>query len=101
MGAVMNTHVSKNMRMSRQYVADGGNLAEEVISTICTAKAFGIQKALADIYETYIDKSNKADNVSAIWRGAGFATFFFVPYSAYSLAFSFGTTLVNEGYGQK
>ena len=98
MGAVMNTHVSKNMWMSRQYVADGRNLAEEVISTICTAKAFSTQKALADIYDTYIDKSNKADNVSAIWCGTGFATFVFVPYSAYSFAFSFGTTLVNENY---
>jgi ATP-binding cassette subfamily B (MDR/TAP) protein 1 len=101
MGAVMNRHVSKYMQMSRQYVADGGNLAEEVISTICTAKAFGTQKALADIYDTHIDKSNKADNGSAIWRGTGFATFFFVPYSAYSLAFSFGTTLINEGHGQE
>lgn len=97
----MNRHISKHMQRSRQCVADGASLAEEVISSICTAKAFGIQQALADIYDTHIDQSNKADNAFAIWRGAGFATFFFVPYSAYGLAFSFGTTLINEGHGQE
>ena len=86
--------------MSRQHISDAGSLAEEVISTIRTAQAFGTQEALAEIYDTHIDKSKKVDSSAAVWHGAGLACFFFVIYSAYGLAFSFGTTLINEGHGQ-
>jgi len=87
------------MQMSRQFISDSGSLAEEVISTIRTAQAFGTQKALADIYDTHINKSKHVDSQAAVWHGAGLAAFFFVIYSAYALAFSFGTTLINEGHG--
>ena len=96
----MNKFVSKYMQLSRQYVSEGGSLAEEVISTIRTAKAFGTQNALAKIYETNIDKSLKVDGKGAVWNGFGLAFFFFIIYSGYGLAFSFGTTLLNEGHGQ-
>jgi ATP-binding cassette, subfamily B (MDR/TAP), member 1 len=96
----MNKARSKYMRISRQYISDSGSLAEEVISTIRTAQAFGTQKALANIYDIHIDKAKNADNQSAIWRGGGLAVFFFILYSAYGLAFSFGSTLINEGHGQ-
>jgi ATP-binding cassette subfamily B (MDR/TAP) protein 1 len=96
----MNKFVSKYMQMSRQYISEGGSLAEEVISTIRTAQAFGTQKALADIYDTHVDKSRKVDGKAAVWHGCGLAAFFFVIYAAYALAFSFGTTLINEGHGQ-
>jgi ATP-binding cassette, subfamily B (MDR/TAP), member 1 len=98
-GALMNKARSKYMQISRQHVSDGGSVAEEVISTIRTAQAFGTQQALANIYDTHIDKAKKADDKSAIWRGGSLATFFFILYSAYGLAFSFGTTLINEGHG--
>ena len=100
MGAVMTKVMSRYVRMSRQYIADGGSFAEEVISTIRTAQAFGSQKVLADLYDTHIEKSKKANTKAAFWRGGGLAVFFFVLYSAYALAFSFGTTLINEGHGQ-
>jgi ATP-binding cassette subfamily B (MDR/TAP) protein 1 len=100
MGAVMNKFVSRYTQMSRQHVSDGGSLAEEVISNIRTAQAFGTQKALADIYDTYIDQSKKADGRIAVMNGAGLATFFFILYSSYGLTFSFGTTLINEGRGR-
>ena len=38
------------------------------------------------------------DNKAAMWHGGGLAVFFFVIYSAYALAFDFGTTLINEGH---
>jgi ATP-binding cassette subfamily B (MDR/TAP) protein 1 len=98
-GAVMNKFVSKYMQMSRQYISDSGSIAEEVISTIRTAHAFGTQKALADIYDAHINKSRKVDDSAAVWHGAGLAVFFFVIYAAYALSFSFGTTLINEGHG--
>jgi ATP-binding cassette subfamily B (MDR/TAP) protein 1 len=97
---VMTKFASKYMLMSRQCISDAGSLAEEVISTIRTAQAFGTQTALADIYDTHIDKSKGFDDKVAILRGGVYAVFFFVNYSAYGLAFSFGTTLINEGHGQ-
>jgi len=99
-GGIMNKFVSRYMQMSRQYIADGGNIAEEVISTIRTAQAFGTQNALAVLYDMHVDKAAKVEIKSAIFRGASFATFFFVLYSAYGLAFDFGTTLISEGHGK-
>ena len=99
-GMFMNKFVSKYMQLSRQYISDGGSLAEEVISTIRTAQAFGTQNALSKIYDSHINKSKKIDGNAAVWHGAGLASFFFVIYSAYALAFSFGTTLINEGHGR-
>jgi ATP-binding cassette, subfamily B (MDR/TAP), member 1 len=87
-GGVMNRFVPK-------YIADGGNIAEEVISTIHTAQAFGTQHALADLYDTRVEKAAGVETTSAIFCGGSFAAFFFVLYSAYAFAFSFGTTLIN------
>jgi ATP-binding cassette, subfamily B (MDR/TAP), member 1 len=100
MGVILINFESRYLLMARQYVSEGGSLAEEVISTIRTAQAFGTQKVLADLYDTYIDKSKKAEEQAAAWRGGSYALFFFVLYSAYALAFSFGTTLINKGHGQ-
>jgi ATP-binding cassette subfamily B (MDR/TAP) protein 1 len=100
------TAVGRNKIMSRckltslQHVADSGSLAEEAISTVRTAQAFGTRIALGNIYNTHIEKSEKADRQAALVNGASFAVSLFVVYSAYALAFSFGTTLINEGHGQ-
>ncbi|KAG1881998.1 P-loop containing nucleoside triphosphate hydrolase protein [Suillus tomentosus] len=96
-GAVMNKFVSKYMQLSLNHVAEGGSLAEEVISTVRTAQAFGAQKFLTSLYDKNIDGSRDANSKGAIWNGGGLACFFFVIYCAYALAFDFGTTLINEG----
>lgn len=96
-GTVMNKFVSKYMQMSLNSVAEGGTLAEEVISTVRTAQAFGAQKFLSSLYDKHIDGSRFANSRGAIWQGGGLASFFFVIYCAYALAFDFGTTLINEG----
>ncbi|KAF6757399.1 multidrug resistance protein 1 [Ephemerocybe angulata] len=97
-GGVMNKFVSTYMQISLGHVADGGSLAEEVISTIRTAQAFGTQKKLSAIYNTHIDKSKAVDLKAAMWHGGGLAVFFFVIYAGYGLAFHFGTTLINQGH---
>jgi ATP-binding cassette subfamily B (MDR/TAP) protein 1 len=79
-------------------VAEGGSLAEEVISTVRTAQAFGTQKILAGMYDIHIGKAHAVDYKAAVAHGAGLSLFFFVIYSAYALAFQFGTTLINEGH---
>ncbi|OAX42868.1 P-loop containing nucleoside triphosphate hydrolase protein [Rhizopogon vinicolor AM-OR11-026] len=97
-GAIMNKFVSKYMQMSLKHVADGGTLAEEVISTVRTAQAFGAQKFLSHLYDRHVEGSLMVNSKAAIWHGGGLAAFFFIIYSAYALAFDFGTTLINEGH---
>ncbi|KAG6891661.1 hypothetical protein C0992_012710 [Termitomyces sp. T32_za158] len=97
-GGVMNKAISGYMQLSLKHVADGGNLAEEVISTVRTAQAFGTQHKLANLYDGHIDAARKVDLKSAIWHGGGLAIFFFVIYAEYALAFSFGTTLILQNH---
>lgn len=99
-GAIMNIFMSRCTKSSLQHIAEGGTLAEEAISTVRTAQAFGIQSTLADIYDIHINRSKKIETQSAILQGVGIAVFFFVVYAAYGLAFSFGATLINQGHGQ-
>lgn len=101
-----------------KHVANGGSLAEEVISTIRTAQAFGTQRTLSGLYNGHVNKSLEVDMKAAVWHGGGLAVFFFVIYGAYGLgkriqphfnyrasltplaAFNFGTTLLNRGHGR-
>lgn len=85
-------------RISLKHVAEGGSVAEEVISTIRTAQAFGTQKILAELYDSHIEQSHVVDVKAAVVHGCGLSVFFFVIYSAYALAFSFGTTLLIHGH---
>ncbi|KAI0346005.1 P-loop containing nucleoside triphosphate hydrolase protein [Trametopsis cervina] len=96
-GAVMNKFISTYMQLSLKHVAEAGSLAEEVISTVRTAQAFGTQAILAKLYDVFIFKARRVDMSAAVWHGGGLAVFFFVIYSAYALAFDFGTTLINRG----
>ena len=114
-GGVMNKFISTYMQLSLKYTAEAGSLAEEVISTVRTAQAFGSQKVLSQLYDAFIGKARKVDMKAAVWHGGGLAVFFFVIYSAYALgkrcpltrisyeltvdltAFDFGTTLINRG----
>jgi ATP-binding cassette, subfamily B (MDR/TAP), member 1 len=77
--------------MSLKYVAEGGSLAEEVISTVRTAQAFGTQGVLAGMYDGVVEQARVVDAKSAIWHGGGLAGFFFIVYASYGLGrfFSF------------
>ncbi|TCD61612.1 GTPase-activating protein [Steccherinum ochraceum] len=97
-GGIMNKMISALMQQSLKHVADGGSLAEEVISTVRTAQAFGTQTVLADLYDGHTSKAYIADMKAAAWHGGSMAVFFFVIYSAYALAFDFGTTLIGQGH---
>ena len=102
-----------------KYTAEGGSLAEEAISTIRTAQAFGTQITLAGLYDLCVAKSLNIEMKAALASGFGLGSLFFVIYSAYALgnffflfwnpdvadhlspsAFSFGTTLIDRGDGQ-
>ena len=72
-------------RSSLESIASAGSLAEEVISTIRTAQAFGTQEVLAHKYDIPVDAARKASLKGAAWRGGSLAVFFFVIYSGYAL----------------
>ncbi|KAI5121086.1 hypothetical protein M0805_008599 [Coniferiporia weirii] len=97
-GGVMNKIVSKYMQLSLKHVAEGGSIAEEVISTIRTAHAFGTQTVLSELYDVQIEQSHVVDLKAALVHGVGLSVFFFIIYAAYALAFYFGTTLIIEGH---
>jgi len=64
-------------------------MAEEVISTVRTAQAFGTQKALGGLYNERINKALRVNLKSASAHGIGVGCFFFFIYSAYALGSSF------------
>ena len=90
---------SPQRRQSLKHIADGGTIAEEVISTVRTAQAFGTQKILGKLYDDRVVEAKIVDVKAAVVHGVGLSVFFFVIYSAYALAFSFGTTLIIHGHG--
>lgn len=65
-------------------MARGGTLAEEVISTVRTAQAFGQQQTLSNSYDDFLEASYVNDIKTAITRGALMGIFFFVHYSGQS-----------------
>ncbi|KAH8825379.1 multidrug resistance protein 1 [Flagelloscypha sp. PMI_526] len=97
-GGVMNKFVSTYMQLALKHVANGGTLAEEVISTIRTAQAFGTQRILSNLYNGFAGQALEVDMKAAMWHGGGLSVFFFVIYGGYGLTFSFGTTLINSGH---
>lgn len=89
----------QHIRTSLDHVAQGGSFAEEVISTIRTAKAFGTQFRLGAVYDSHVTKSYIADVKGGMVTGIGIACFFIFVYGSYGLAFSYGTTLLLGGHG--
>lgn len=68
-----------------KHVAEGGSLAEEVISTVRTAQAFGTQNILAGLYNVDIQKALKVDMKASVANGGSLGAFFFILYAAYGL----------------
>ncbi|KIK12116.1 hypothetical protein PISMIDRAFT_18962 [Pisolithus microcarpus 441] len=85
-------------RAALQYVAESGTVVEEVVSTVLTAQAFGSQEALGSLFDEKIHSMQTLNRKSSIWHGCGLGVLFFFLYSAYALAFDFGTTLINGGH---
>ncbi|KAB5591755.1 Leptomycin B resistance protein pmd1 [Ceratobasidium theobromae] len=80
---IMSKFASTYMQLSLQAVnANGGTLAEEVISTV----------------HVHINNAHGLDNKTAVIQGYSLGVFFFVIYGAYGLAFHYGTTLIIQGH---
>lgn len=77
-GAVMNTFMSKYKQIQLEATAKGATLAEEVISSIRSAHAFGNQKRLTDTYEVANEETARVGGISARFHGLGLGVFFFI-----------------------
>ena len=75
----------KYFRLSLKETAEGGSLAEEVISTIRTAQAFGTQPILEGLYNKFVAGALTVDLKAARWQGGGVGVSYFIIYSSYAL----------------
>ncbi|KAM0786824.1 hypothetical protein ACM66B_002253 [Microbotryomycetes sp. NB124-2] len=97
-GGVMEGFSAKFKKISLDELAQGSTLGEEVFSSIRNAHAFGTQKKLAALYDTYNQRALAVGTKFAIATGGGLAGFFFVVYAAYGLAFYAGCQFILKGY---
>ncbi|CAG8527114.1 8767_t:CDS:2 [Cetraspora pellucida] len=67
---VLNKFSAIFTRRSSDYYSRAGIIAEESISTIRTAVAFGTQKKLSDLYDTYLNDAKKEGFKKAWLNGA-------------------------------
>ncbi|ORX89508.1 ste6-like protein [Basidiobolus meristosporus CBS 931.73] len=92
---VLNMFTSKFVKRALDHYSISGTLAEEVISSIRTATAFGQQKKLSELYNKNILLAKQEGLKKAFFSGAGIGVIYFIIYAAYSLAFWFGGKLLN------
>jgi ATP-binding cassette subfamily B (MDR/TAP) protein 1 len=76
-------------RQMLEHTADGGTLAEEVISSMRNTHAFGTQRKLEDMYDVYNVHTMKLGIKSAAILSLGLSVmfFWFVPLSACLVSF--------------
>ncbi|KAL7908232.1 P-loop containing nucleoside triphosphate hydrolase protein [Trichoderma velutinum] len=84
----------KNNKVSLDAYAQGGSLAEEVISSIRNAIAFGTQDRLAKKYGAYLDKGAMYGYKMQKSMAYMSATMWLILYLTYSLAFWQGSSYV-------
>ncbi|KAH7101158.1 multidrug resistance protein 1 [Auriculariales sp. MPI-PUGE-AT-0066] len=96
-GGLHSSMETKFQKRALDAVAESGSLAEEVISAVRTIQAFGSQSVVCGLYNKFVAKAQKNDSGLAATVGFGAGTFYLVMYSAYALAFYFGTTLLLKG----
>lgn len=96
-GGIMNNIVSKIQADELESVTQAANVAQEALASVRTAKAFGIENCLVRIYNHLNVRSAKLGFVRANVAAVGMGVFFFLIYSAYALAFYFGSKLVADG----
>ena len=72
-------------RLALKHIAEGGSVAEEAISTIRTAQAFGTQSILEGLYNNFVTGALTVDLKAARWHGGAVAAFFFFIYAGYAL----------------
>ena len=76
----MNVFMTKFQQTELEHVSRAATIAEESLSTVRTAKAFGIEHRLVDLYDEPNRQATKLGIKKAVGQGFGLGLFFFVIY---------------------
>lgn len=77
-GGAMNKFVTDAKTKQLAATGRGATLAEEVISSVRSAHAFGTQRKLASLYNDANEETNRVGQLSAKYQGFGLGVFFFI-----------------------
>ncbi|KAK2834902.1 multidrug-resistance transporter mdr2 [Arthroderma sp. PD_2] len=94
---VISKFVVKSGKMGLLSTGEGGTVAEEVISSIRNATAFGTQEKLARQYEVHLEESRKWGRRSQMMLGIMFGSMMAVMYMNYGLGFWMGSRFLVGG----
>ncbi|EGE04579.1 ABC multidrug transporter mdr1 [Trichophyton equinum CBS 127.97] len=89
--------VVKSGRMTLVSYGEGGTVAEEVISSIRNATAFGTQEKLARQYEVHLKEARKWGRRLQMMLGIMFGSMMAIMYSNYGLGFWMGSRFLVGG----
>jgi ATP-binding cassette subfamily B (MDR/TAP) protein 1 len=82
---VTTTIMQKHEKKSLDHYAEGATLAEEVISTVRVAHAFGTQERLVNKYDQHLVLAEKSGGVKSIVIAIQMFCIFFVIYAVHSI----------------
>ncbi|KAF9922621.1 Multidrug resistance protein 1 [Linnemannia zychae] len=95
-GYLMAIVIRRNSVKSQGHYARAGAIAEQAIISIRTVVAFGGQKRELNEYTKYLDGAYAAGFRKAIATASGNSLFVLIMFSAYALAFWYGSVLVGK-----
>lgn len=84
-GSFLGFFLSRYRTQQLNHQADSGSLAEEVIATVRTAHAFGVQNTLGVLFNKHVELGHVVECKMAVVTGIGLAGVFFAIYGAYGL----------------
>ncbi|EFR01322.1 leptomycin B resistance protein pmd1 [Nannizzia gypsea CBS 118893] len=94
---VISRFVVKSGKMTLISYGEGGTVAEEVISSIRNATAFGTQEKLARQYEVHLKEARKWGRRLQMMLGIMFGSMMAIMYSNYGLGFWMGSRFLVNG----
>lgn len=97
MMAGSSSFIIKYSKLSLASYAEGGTVAEEVLSSIRNATAFGTQEKLAKQYDTHLQEAEKWGFKLKVTLGIMFGCMMCVVYLNYGLAFWMGSRFIVDG----
>ncbi|KAF0442740.1 P-loop containing nucleoside triphosphate hydrolase protein [Gigaspora margarita] len=91
---IINKFNSLYTKRSSDFYSFAGTIAEESLAAIRTTVAFGAQKKLSTLYNTYLRDARREGIRKQILNSSGVGILFFFVYCTYSVGFWYGSTLL-------
>lgn len=95
--AVMNLLATRFQTRILEVYSSAGSIAEEAFSSARTVIAFNAQERMGKAYATKLANGRIEGQKKSIATGMGIASLFFIIYLGYSLAFWYGSQLLQTG----